>query len=97
MLAILAKLAAWYASGWIARILVGGGLTLLTATAVSSGVQSLLTSAASGIGAAGQVAQLILLGGYGDALSIIGSAIITRATLLYASRIIGIGRAAGNS
>lgn len=94
MKALLFGVLSWAMSGAIANLLVGAGLTLVVYSGVSGAVEALLSNAASLLGGLpADVMQLALLSGVGDALSILGSAILTRVTLVMASNIAGIKRA----
>lgn len=93
MHALLYGVLAWAMAGLIPRLLVGAGLTLVVYSGISVGVGALLQQAASYIGGAGgAVAQLALLAGVGEFLSIIGSALLTRVGLVMAGNIAGLRR-----
>jgi hypothetical protein len=73
------------ASSFLARVLVGAGLVLVSAVWIGGAVEGLLDDAAASIGGAtGAIVQLMALGGAGQALSIVGSAIVGRAALVAA-------------
>lgn len=85
-----------YASSMLARILIGGGLVLVVSAGLSALLEGLLSDAASNIGGMPSTAfQLLMLGGVGDAISILGSALLTRAAINAAGRILGVKLAQG--
>jgi len=88
MMGILYAGLAWLLDHAIARILVGAGLTLITSVGIDTAFAALLNSATSGIGSSGYIG-LLQLGGVGAAMSIVGSAMLTRVALNGAGRIIG--------
>lgn len=91
MKALLFGIIAWASSGLLARVLVGAGLTLVVYSGVSAGVESLLQQAASSMsGMPTAVVQLAMLSGVGQALSILGSALMTRVGLTMAGNIAGL-------
>lgn len=78
---------------WIARILSGAGLSVISYAAVVPvvlGALNLMASHISGLSA--DVASIALLGGFGEAASIVGSAVMARMAIVSASA--GIGKAA---
>lgn len=80
-----------FASSMLARVLIGGGLTLLVSAGVSAAVDGLLGDAIRTLGSLpATVLDLVLLGGLGTALSVIGSALLTRAAILAAGRVLGV-------
>lgn len=80
-----------WASSAIARLLIGGGITIVVASGIGATLGSLLDSATSELSALPSVAfNLIALAGFGDAVSIVGSAILTRAALITASNFMGV-------
>lgn len=93
MKAILLSVLKWAMGGLIARILVGAGLTLVGYASfvplVYTGLNQ-LNSALGGLPA--DMLQVLLLGGLGEVLSIIGSAMLTRVSLL--AGLAGLARAA---
>jgi hypothetical protein len=72
-------------SSFVARVLVGAGLTIVSAVWIGGAVESALNAAAASLsGASASVVQLIALGGAGQALSIVGAALVGRAGLVAA-------------
>lgn len=77
----------------IGRILSGAGLSLVSAAVMIPLVTTLLNQAASAIGGiTGDMLSMVGLFGFGEALSIIGSAMLTR--LAIQSTSVGIKKAA---
>lgn len=88
--AVIAGLLAWWASGLLARLLIGGGISLVVATGLNALIESFLSQAASyASGVPADVLGLSLLFGWGTALSIIGGALLTRVGIQTAANIIG--------
>lgn len=78
----------------LARILTGGGLALISFAGLSAlwlGALDLVRSYAAGV--AGDIMAVILLFGFGEALTIIGTAVMTRAGLQAAT--LGLSRSRG--
>ena len=76
-----------------ATVLLGSGLSLASYAAIATATSAALASAVSFLGAMPQaMLQLVLLAGTGQALSIIGAALLTRAAINAAS--LGITKAA---
>lgn len=76
----------------IASALGGAGLSLVTAAVMIPLVTTALNTAASSIGGiTGDVLNVILLFGFGEAISIIGSAMLTR--MVIGSGRVGVKRA----
>ena len=93
MLGLLYKFGAWAVGGLIAKVLVGAGLTLVTASFVAGYVNDLLDYLGDQIG--GMPADLLALlglGGFGTMLSIIGSAMLARVALNGVQRIVGVAK-----
>ena len=85
-----------FATSLLARLLIGGGITLLVSSGLSAAVDGLLSSALSSFGGLPELAyQLFLMGGIGTAFSVIGGAVITRVALLAAGRVLGITMGGG--
>lgn len=77
----------------IARVLGGAGLSLTTAAVLIPLVTAALNQAADALaGVGGEILQLALLFGIGEAMSIVGAAALTRMTMTAGS--IGIRKAA---
>lgn len=86
MQALLVAIIGWALASMLTRILVGAGLTFVTYIGISDLVESSLDALTSSIGAMGDAAQILYLAGVGEAISIMGSAIIAAATM-YAARL----------
>lgn len=66
----------------VARVLGGAGLSLATAALLLPAITSALNAAASGInGIPSDVLNVALLFGFGEAMSLIGSAMLTRVAM----------------
>jgi len=91
MIAFIYGALAWAMSGLIPTLLVGAGLSLVTFTALNPLIESMLEGAASSLNGLPLAAvQWTLLAGVGDALSILGSAILTRLSIVAASNALGL-------
>lgn len=78
---------------FIGRILTGAGLALVTGAALIPLVTGALDAAADGMGGvSGNLLAVANMGGLGEAMSIIGSAVLTRATIVSAQ--VGLKKAA---
>lgn len=81
---------------FIARALTGAGLALVSYGALATLLTTTLNSAASSFsGIGGDMLSVLNLGGLGQILSILGSAMLTRVGI--ASATVGIKRAASGS
>jgi len=77
--------------GSLANILVGAGLGLVSYAALSAAILAALALVQSYVGGlASDVFGVVMLMGFGDALSILGSALLVRAAMVSAS--VGIAR-----
>lgn len=82
--------------GALANILIGAGLGVVSFSAISAAIYSALALMQSYVGGITTDAlQVVLMLGFGEALSIIGSALLVRAAI--ASAGVGIGKAASAS
>jgi len=91
MIGALYQVLAAMSAHLFARVVVGAGLTLIVGGSLTLLVQPRLEAAAASIGGiGGDLGQLILLGGLGEALTILGSAILTRLAIQVANRVLGI-------
>ena len=85
MIQLFVPLLTWIASSLLARVLVGAGLSLASYAFVGTAVDAVLAnvqSLSSGLHA--DVAALLALGGAGQALSLIGGALVARAVIVSA-------------
>lgn len=93
MAALLYGLVAWAMSGAVARLMVGAGLSLVVFSGLALGVEALLGQAATGFGGMpGDIVQIAKLSGVGVALSIIGSALLSRVALMTAANVLGVSK-----
>lgn len=93
MHALLYGVIAWAMGGAIARFLVGAGLSLVIFVGIEAGVTALLDMSVAAIaGLQADVLQLALLSGIGEAISIIGAAILSRVALAMAGNVAGLKR-----
>lgn len=91
MAGILFGIVSWAMSGLIPMILVGAGMSLVLYAGIQPLIEGLLNDSASAINGLPEIAlQLLLLTGVGEALSILGSAILTRFAITMASNVAGI-------
>lgn len=92
MPALLYRILGWALGGAIARMLTGAGLAIFTYTQVVGLVTDALEYAVTVLQgtASASVIGLLMLFGVGDALSMIGSALLTRATIVGLSAFIGV-------
>lgn len=91
--AMMATVGGWLLGSALARVLTGAGLTLITATWLSTQVTDALNSVAaqwSGLPADGLA--FLAYSGIGTYLSIIGSALVARAAIVAAAGVLGIGK-----
>lgn len=79
------------ASSLVARLLIGAGLSIASYVWVGSAIEGLLGQVSSAWGGMpSAVVQLIALGGAGQALSIIGAALVARAGIVAAQTAIRV-------
>ncbi|OOZ21378.1 hypothetical protein BOW31_12755 [Solemya velum gill symbiont] len=91
MAALIYTMLGLWASGLIARMLIGAGLTLIVAGALDVSVTAMLDKASSYFtGIPQDIFDLLMLGGIHTGLSIIGGAMITKALVNTAGRIVGL-------
>jgi len=91
MLGFLYGALAWALTGLIPMILVGAGMSLVVYTFVEPMIEGLLNDSAAAIGGLPEIAaQLILLSGVGESMSILGSALLTRVAITMASNVAGL-------
>lgn len=90
MMQLLTTLFIWVLSGMIARMLLGAGLTVLTFSLAYPYVEQLLNYGADALSSVpSAILQLALLTGIGEFITIVGSALLTRAAIKAAS--VGMG------
>lgn len=83
MQGLLLKLGMWVLGGFIARTLVGAGLTIVGYVAFVPLLEYGLDQLNSALGGmAADVLNVLLLGGLGEIITIIGSAMMTKISLL---------------
>lgn len=93
--ALLAGIITWAMSGAVASILVGGGLALVVATGLDLIITSFLDDAMTALGGMPADALAVsLLFGWGEALSIVGAALLTRVGIMATANVIGLRRGA---
>lgn len=80
MQAVLYALVVAIAGSFLARMLIGGGLTLVTYVGINTAIESLLNNAVSGFAGLGDVAHILYIAGVGEALSIVGGAVVASVT-----------------
>lgn len=92
MPALLYSVLAWAMGGLVQTMLLGAGLSLVTYVGLSPIIESILDEAVSRLSSPelGMALQLALLGGLGEFLSIIGSAILTRMAISAATAAVGL-------
>jgi len=90
MQAVIVAIFTWVLGSAVAKLLIGAGITLLTAGGVYSIVQAALDGLATYFGGLpGGALQFVILTGVPQGLSLIGSAILTRTLMSAGGRIIG--------
>jgi len=93
MLSILYGVLGWAMTGLIPTVLVGAGLSLATYTGLSPLIDSMLQNAVNSLsGMPLEAVQWTLLAGVGEALSILGSAILSRLTIVSLTSALGLTR-----
>jgi len=91
MPAILFGLLSWAMAGFIQSILVGAGISFVAYVAFQPLIEGFLQDAVTNLSGLPSIAvQFLLLAGAGEALSIIGSAVLTRVVISAGSKIAGI-------
>ena len=78
MIAVFSSLMIWFAGNFLARVLVGAGLSVVTFTVATTLLDEALDFVTSNLGALGDALQVLSIAGVGTALSIIGSAMVAR-------------------
>jgi uncharacterized protein DUF2523 len=91
MFKLLYGVLAWAMGGLVQTMLVGAGLSLVVYAALSPLIEGFLQDAVFALNGLPQVAvQFLLLAGVGEALSILGSAILTRLAISSAANVAGL-------
>lgn len=91
MLGFLYGLVAWAASGLVARLLVGAGLTVVVYAGFDVAVQGLLDDVVLSMQSLpADILALALLSGIGQALGVLGSALLARVALTFAGNLAGL-------
>lgn len=89
--ALLAKLLPWILASTAARIFAGVGLSVVSQVFLTDYANDMLNALVSQVnGMPGNIGQLFLLMGFGSFLSIVGTAVITRAAIVSSAKIFGI-------
>lgn len=81
MPAFLVGVLTWFLTGLVARVLLGAGLSIASYVLIEDFVNDGLVAATGYLGGLGDIGQLMFLAGLGDALSIIGSALVVAVTM----------------
>jgi len=81
MIALFFILLIWFAGNFIARVLVGVGLFLVTFMIATSLLDDALDFVISNLGVLGDVMQILSIAGVGTGLSVIGSAMVARVAI----------------
>ena len=90
MIALFKSLLVWILAGAVARILAGAGLAIGTYSILGDLLDNFLIMLTSSLnGVTGGFANLLWLAGVGDAISIIGSALVAVAAINSARVFIG--------
>lgn len=71
----------WFLAGAVARVLLGAGLSIASYVLIEDFVNDGLVYASGYLAGLGDIGQLMYLAGVGDAMSIIGSAMVVSVTL----------------
>lgn len=81
----------WFSKGGIAQMLAGAGMSVIVSQGLDLMVSDSLAVAIGHINDLPPIAlQFALMAGIGDALSIVGSAILTRVAMVAAGNIMGV-------
>jgi hypothetical protein len=95
MWSLLVRFVQWIMSGALANLLIGGGLTLVVASGIEVLLEDLLNQITSSMsGMPSDILSLSLLFGWGEALSIIGGALLTRVAIKAAANVVGFAKGA---
>jgi len=81
MIAIFSSLMIWFAGNFLARVLVGAGLSVVTFSVLTTLLDDALSFVTSNLGVLGSALQVLSIAGVGTGLSIIGSAMVARVAI----------------
>lgn len=81
---LLTSFMVWVLSSALARVVAGAGLAFATYSFLADYVNSFLSLFTSGVGGLGSVGVLMQIAGIGEAISIIGSAILSSVAMMSA-------------
>lgn len=91
MITLIKGIFIWVLAGAISRMLAGAGIALLTYNLLDDVVENLLTQLTTILGGLpADMLTILQMSGIGEALSIIGSAMMTIASLKAAGMILGV-------
>lgn len=89
MIQLFAPLLTWIAGSFLARVLVGAGLSIASLSFVGGLIDSALTNVQSIWGGLpGSIAAILGLSGFGSALSLVGGAVVARGVIVSAGILI---------
>jgi hypothetical protein len=80
----------WIASGLVQRILVGAGLVLVVGSGFDVMINRSLDAASNMLSSGGAALEFARLLGVGDFLTIVGTALVTRAYITITSGVLGL-------
>jgi len=81
---LLTSILVWVLSSALARLVAGAGLAFATYAFLADYVLSFLNLFSSGVGGLGSVGALMQIAGIGEAISIIGAAILSSVAMMSA-------------
>lgn len=91
LMVFLKGLMVWVLAGTLTRVLIGAGLALVTFSVLDDLVTGFLGQVSTYVGALpSAVLEILVMMGAGDALSVVGSALLTVATMKAASMVLGV-------
>lgn len=89
MQALIISLFVWAMANAIPRLLTGAGLAVIGFTFLNGLISDALTYFSTTLSSGGQYVQLLYMAGVGEAVSIIGSSILTLAAIQSARVLLG--------
>ena len=93
MKAFLFEALQWFAKGGVPAFLTSAGMTMVVFAGLDIAVEAALDAAVDEMnGIPSEVLDLALVGGLGEFISILGSALMTRAALIAAQNVMGLGK-----